>query len=87
VLKTGAITGAAASVAAAGSIAVAGTADAAPKKSAGQRTSPGEDLILRNGRIHTTGRTGGHAAGAAAGLRAIPIPDPPKPVRRRRLPG
>jgi predicted amidohydrolase YtcJ len=53
VLKTGAITGAAASVAAAGSMAVAGTADAAPKKSGGQRTSPAEDLILRNGRIYT----------------------------------
>jgi predicted amidohydrolase YtcJ len=53
VLRTGAITGAAASVAAAGSMAAAGTADAAPKKSAVQRTSPAEDLILRNGRIYT----------------------------------
>src|ERR1700722_15693581 len=53
VLKTGAITGAAASVAAAGSMAVAGTADAAPKKSAGQRTSPAEDLILPRAGIYT----------------------------------
>ena len=52
VLKTGAITGAAASVAAAGSVAMTGTAEAAAT-SAGRRTSPSEDLILRNGRIHT----------------------------------
>jgi hypothetical protein len=57
VLKTGAITGAAASVAAAGSIAMTGTAEAGQgptgQKPNGQRTSPSEDLILANGRIHT----------------------------------
>jgi len=52
VLKTGAITGAAESVAAAGSVAMTGSAEAATT-SAGRRTSPSEDLILRNGRIHT----------------------------------
>ena len=57
VLKTGAITGAAASVAAAGSMAVAGTAEAAAKP-AGNRTSPSEDLILSNGRIHTMDGSG-----------------------------
>ena len=57
VLKTGAITGAAASVAAAGSMALTGTAEAATK-SAGNRTSPSEDLILRNGRIHTMDGSG-----------------------------
>jgi hypothetical protein len=52
VLKTGAITGAAASVAAAGSLAVTGTAEAAAKPAV-SRTSPSEDLILSNGRIYT----------------------------------
>jgi predicted amidohydrolase YtcJ len=56
-LKTGAITGAAASVAAAGSMALTGTAEAATN-SAGNRTSPSEDLILRNGRIHTMDGSG-----------------------------
>ncbi|HEX4290990.1 MAG TPA: amidohydrolase family protein, partial [Trebonia sp.] len=52
VLKTGAITSAAASVAAAGSMALTGTAEAAAKPTA-SRTSPSEDLILSNGRIYT----------------------------------
>jgi predicted amidohydrolase YtcJ len=57
VLKTGAITGAAASVAVAGSVAMTGKAEAATT-SAGHRTSPSEDLILRNGRIHTMDQNG-----------------------------
>src|SRR5580693_5862171 len=57
VLKTGAITGAAASVAAAGSMALTGTAEAATRP-AGNRTSPSGDLILSNGRIHTMDGSG-----------------------------
>jgi hypothetical protein len=53
-LKTGAVTGAAAGVAAPVSIAMTGTAEAATTPaSSGHRTTPGEDLILVNGRIHT----------------------------------
>jgi len=56
-LKTGAVTGAAASIAAAGTVAMTGTAQAATT-SAGNRTSPAKDLILANGRIYTMDGSG-----------------------------
>jgi hypothetical protein len=51
-LRTGAVTGAAAATAA-GSIAAAGTAAAATSAPAHRSTSPARDLILYNGRIYT----------------------------------